>query len=186
MLAAANVGVQTLTIWARQNLHSVSFSVRLKSSPLRRCCLSSMVLKGNLLTDPLSLYGRHLCRTVPACCTGMTCLNVRALQMFAAADILTLFSEKKQKPNSAHKCPITSIQIRTGSQKLSKFSCITFGSLNRGRPPFQPLFLKITNFWTWGERGGGKQGTEGPPSYRVWGRGRREQPSLSYIHSKCM
>ena len=30
--AAGNVGVQTLTIWARQNLHSVSFSVRLKSS----------------------------------------------------------------------------------------------------------------------------------------------------------
>ena len=108
------------------------------------------VLKWNLLTDPLSLYGRRLCRTVPACCTGTTCLNVRALQMFAAADILTLFSEKNQKPNSAHKCPIISIQIRTESQKLSKFSCITFRSLNRGRPPFQPLSLKITNFWSWG------------------------------------
>ncbi len=66
---------------------------------------------------------------------------------------LTLFSEKNQKPNSAHKCPITSIQICTESQKLSEFSCITFGSLNRGRTPFQPLFLKITNFWPWG--GGG-------------------------------
>ncbi len=44
--------------------------------------------------------------------------------MFAAADILTLFSEKNQKPNLAHKCPITSIQIRTESQKLSEFSCI--------------------------------------------------------------
>ena len=32
MLAAENVGVQTLTIWARQNLQSSdSFSVRLKS-----------------------------------------------------------------------------------------------------------------------------------------------------------
>ncbi len=111
------------------------------------------VLKWNLLTDPLSLYGRCLCRTVPACCTGTTCLNVRALQMFAAAEILTLFSEKNQKPNSAHKCPITSNQIRTESQKPSKFSCITFRPLNRGRPPFQPLFLKITNFWPW--RGGG-------------------------------
>ncbi len=104
------------------------------------------VPKWNLLTDPLSLYGRRLCRTVPACCTGTTCLNVRALQMFAAADILTLFSEKNKKPNSAHRCPITSIQIRIESQKLSDFSCITFGSLTRGRPPFQPLFLKITNF----------------------------------------
>ena len=90
------------------------------------------VLKWNLLTDPLSLYGRHLCRTVPACCTGTTCLNVRAHQMFAAADILTLFSEKNQKPNSAHKCPITSIQIRIESQKLSEFSCITSGFLKRG------------------------------------------------------
>jgi len=111
------------------------------------------VLKWNLLTDPLSLYGRRLCRTVPACCTGTICLNVRALQMFAAADILTLFSEKNQKPNSAHKCPITSIQICTESQKLSEFSCITFRSLNRGRPPFQPQSLKITSFWPWGEGG---------------------------------
>ncbi len=105
------------------------------------------VPKWHLLPDPLSLYGRRLCRTVTACCTGTTCLNVRALPILAAADILTLFSEKNQKPNSAHKCPITSTQIRIESQKLSEFSCITFGSLNRGRPPFQPLFPKITNFW---------------------------------------
>ncbi len=119
---------------------------------------SATLPKWNLLTDPLSLYGRRLCRTVTACCTGTTCLNVRALRILAAADILTLFSEKNQKPNSAHKCPITSIQVCIESQKLSEFSCITFGSLNRGRPPFQPLFLKITNFWSWGGyygRGGG-------------------------------
>ena len=116
--------------------------------------LHHAVPKWKLLTNPLSLYGRRLCRTVPACCTGTTCQNVRALQMLAAADILTLFSEKNQKPNSAHKCPITSIQIRIESQKLSEFSCITFGSLNRGRPPFQPLSLKITNFCPWGEGGG--------------------------------
>jgi hypothetical protein len=104
------------------------------------------VLQWNLLSDTLGLYGRRLCHTVPACCTGTTSLNVRALQMFAAADILTLFSEKNQKPNSAHKCPITSIQIRAESQKLSEFSCTTFRSLNRGRPPFQPQSLKITSF----------------------------------------
>jgi hypothetical protein len=108
------------------------------------------VPKWNLLTDPLSLYGRRPCRTVTACCTGTTCLNVLALPILAAADILTLFSEKNQKPNSAHKCPITSIQVCIESQKLSEFSCITFGSLNRGRPLFQPLFLEITNFWSWG------------------------------------
>jgi hypothetical protein len=94
------------------------------------------VPKWNLLTNPLSLYGRRLCRTGTACCTGTTSQNVRALQMSAAADILTLFSKKNQKPNSAHKCPITSIQVCIESQKLSEFSCITFGSLNRGCPPF--------------------------------------------------
>jgi hypothetical protein len=139
MLAAANVGVQTLTIWARQNLQLLTPS-QSGSRALSQMVLPLLhaVLKWNLLSDPLSLYGRRLCRTVPACCTGTTCLNVRALQMFAAADILTLLSEKNQKPNLAHKCPITSNQIRTESQKLSEFSCITFRSLNRSRPPFQP------------------------------------------------
>ena len=79
--------------------------------------------------------------------------------MSAAADILTLFSEKSQKPNSAHKCPITSIQVCIESQKLPEFSRITFGSLNRGCPPFQPLCLKITKFWSWGcTMGGGGHG----------------------------
>ncbi len=135
------------------------------------------VLKWDLLSEPLSLYGRRLCRTVPACCTGRTCLNVRAHQMFAATDILTLFSGKNKKPNSAHKCPITSIQIRTRSQKLSEFSCITFKSLNRGRPPFQSQSLKITSFGH-GEcvgRGGGGSRVHytGPASLlsRVGGRG---------------
>ncbi len=132
-----DVGVQTLTIWARQNLHfCLLLSPAEELSSQKMLPLLQAVLKWNLLTDPLSLYGRRLCRTVLACCTGTTCLNVRALQMFAAADILTLFSEKNQKPNLAHKCPMTSIQIRTESQKLSEFSCITFRSLNRGRPPF--------------------------------------------------
>ena len=116
------------------------------------------VPKWNLLTNPLSLYGRRLCRTGTACCTGTTCQNVRALQMSAAADILTLFSKKNQKPNSAHKCPITSIQVCAESQKLSEFSCITFRSLNRGRPPFQPQSLKFTSFGR-GECVGGGGGT---------------------------
>jgi hypothetical protein len=137
MLAAANVGIQTLTFWA--------------------------------------------------CCTGMTCLNVRALQMFAAADILTLFSEKNQKPNSAHKCPITSIQIRTESQKLSEFSCITFRSLNRGRPPFQPQSLKITNSWPWGE-GGGQAGHTRPAFLSSVGEGEGEARATALVlHTlECM
>jgi hypothetical protein len=50
-----NVGVQTLTIWARQNLHSVSFSVRLKIS-LRRCCLSSMQSPSGICSQIRSAY----------------------------------------------------------------------------------------------------------------------------------
>jgi hypothetical protein len=145
--------------------------------------------RGRNSTNPLSLYGRRLCRTVPACCTGTTCLNVRAHQMFAAANILTLFSEKNQKPNSAHKRPITSIQIRTESQKLSEFSCITFRSLNRGRPPFQPLSLKITNFCPWGVCGwGGQAGHTRPASLSRVGEGEGEaRATVLVLHTlECM
>ncbi len=69
--------------------------------------------------------------------------------MQAAADILTLFPKKSQNPNLAQKCPITSIQVCTESQKLSEFSRVTSGSLKRGSHTFQPLFLKITDFCPW-------------------------------------
>jgi hypothetical protein len=45
---------------------------------------------------------------------------------------LTLFPKKSQNPNSACKCPITSIQVCTESQKLSEFSRVTSKSLKRG------------------------------------------------------
>ena len=104
MLAAANVGVQTLTIWARQNLHSVSFSVRLKVLPLlhevlsppeelslRWCCLSSrQASSGKTCPAYMGGVSAVLYRLV---CTGTTCPNVRALQMFAAADISPFFGE---------------------------------------------------------------------------------------------
>ena len=127
MLAAENVGGRKCWRPDSYYLGSAESPLCLLLSPAEDLSsqkvlpLLHAVLKWNLLTDPLSLYGQRLCRTVPACCTGTTCLNVRALQMFAAADILTLFSEKNQKPNSAHKCPITSIQIRIESQKLHHF-----------------------------------------------------------------
>ncbi len=123
------------------NFHPVSHYLGSAESPL--CLLSPAenlfqkvlpllhaVSKWNLLTNPLSLYGRRLCRTGTACCTSTTCQNVRGRRHFDP------FSEKSQKPNSAHKCPITSIQVWIESQKLSEFSCITFRSLNRGCPPF--------------------------------------------------
>jgi hypothetical protein len=113
MLAAENVGVQTLTIWAWQNLQSSdSFSVRLKSSPLRRCCLSSMKFSVRLKSSLSDGVVSPPCRpqvgsalrpaqliwaaSLPYC-TGLlyrpTCPNVRAIQMFAAADISPFFWE---------------------------------------------------------------------------------------------
>ena len=62
---------------------------------------------------PPSLYGRRLCRTVPAVGPARlakifaSCPNIRGRIYFH------LFPGKNQKPNSAHKCPITSVQIRT-------------------------------------------------------------------------
>jgi hypothetical protein len=103
-----------------------------------------------------SLYGRRLCRTVSAVVPARlakifaSCPNIRGRIYFH------LFPGKNQKPNSAHKCPITSVQIRTQSQKLSEFSCNTFeplNTLNRGHPRFWPRTLKITYIQPWG--GGG-------------------------------
>ena len=126
----------------------LSFSVRLKISSLKVLPRLLAVPKWNLLTNPLSLYGRRVRRTGTAGCTGTTCPKhakmSASLRMSAAADILTLFLMKSQNPNSAHKCPITSIQVCTWSQKLSESSCITFKSLDRGHPPFQPQSLEIT------------------------------------------
>ena len=98
--------------------------------------LHHLVLKWDLFTNPLSLYGRCVRRTGTAGCTGTTCPKhakmSASLEMLAAADILTLFLMKSQNPNSAQKCPITSIQVCTESQKLSEFSRVTFKSLKRG------------------------------------------------------
>ncbi len=88
---------------------SDSFSVWLKSScsdDVASPPCSSQV--GSALRPP-SLHGRHLCRTVPACCTGTTCQNIRALSNIRGREYFHLFSGKNQKPNSAYKCPITSV-----------------------------------------------------------------------------
>jgi hypothetical protein len=151
------------------------------------------VLKWDLLSDLPSLYGRRLCRTIPACCTGTTCLNIRVLSHVRGREYFSPFSGKNQKPNLAHKCPITAIQIRT-SQKLSEFSCNTFEPLNRGRPPFWPQILKITSFghgeYTGG--GGGEAGYTGPASLlsSVGGRGRggggeSNRPCSTYNLNAC-
>ena len=66
------VGVQTLTIWARRALHSA-----LLLSPaevlvlvLKVLLLHLLVLKWDLFTNPLSLYGRRVRHTGTAGGTG--------------------------------------------------------------------------------------------------------------------
>ncbi len=62
---------------------------------------------------PPTLYGRRLSGTVPAVVPARlakisaSCPNIRGRIYFHH------FLGKNQKPNSAHKCPITSLQIRT-------------------------------------------------------------------------
>ena len=125
-----------LTIWARQTLHSALLLSPAEVLFLKVLSLHHPVLKWDLFTNLLSLYGRRVRRTGTAGCTGTTCPKhakmSASLEMLAAADILTLFLKKSQNPNSAHKCPITSIQVCIESQKLSEFSRITSGSLKRG------------------------------------------------------
>jgi len=92
---------------------SDSFSVWLKSSRSGDVASPPCSPQVGSALRPPSLYGRRLCRTVPAVVPARPakifapCPNVRGREYFH------LFSGKNQKPNSAHKCPITSVQIRT-------------------------------------------------------------------------
>ena len=132
---------------------SDSFSVRLKSS------LSDGVASppcspqvGSALRPP-SLYGRRLCRTVPAVVPARL-VKISALCPNICGRIyFHHFLGKNQKSISAHKCPITALKIRTSSQKLSKFSCNTFEPLNGGHPRFWPRTLKTVPIQQWGVRG---------------------------------
>ncbi len=108
-VCAQDIGAQMLTFWARQNLQLLTPSQsgwRARSGDVASPSCSPQV--GSALRPP-SLFGRRLCRTVPAVVPARRSrpLNVRGREYFH------LFSGKNQKPNSAHKCPITSIQIRT-------------------------------------------------------------------------
>ena len=84
-----------LTIWARQTLHSALLLSPAEVLVLKVLLLHLLVLKWHLFTNLLSLYGRRVCRTVPACLYWhdlSKCVKMSApLEMLAAADILTLF-----------------------------------------------------------------------------------------------
>ncbi len=116
---------------------SDSFSVWLKSS---RPCSPQV----GICSQTAQLIWAVSLPYCTGCCTGATCQNIRTLSKCSRLRIFPPFFWEISKPNSAHKCPITSVQIHTWSQKLSKFSCNTFEPLNTGRPRFWPRTLKIT------------------------------------------
>ncbi len=144
-VCAQKIGAQTLTIWARQNLQRLTPS-QSGWRALVQVMLSLLhaVLKWDLLSDRPTYMGGVSAVLYRLLYRHDLPKYSRPVQMFAAANISTFFPGKNQKPNSAHKCPITSVQIHTWSQKLSEFSCNTFEPLNRGHPRFLPRTLKIT------------------------------------------
>ena len=105
MLAAENVGVQTLTIWARQNLHfclllspaeGLSLLHEVLSPPeelsLKWCCLSSMQASSGICSQTCPAYmggvSAVLYRLV---CTGTTCPNIGVLSNIGGRRYFTFF-----------------------------------------------------------------------------------------------
>ncbi len=95
MFAAANVGVQTLTIWARQNLQLLTPSQSgWRAISQMVLPLLHAVLKWDLLSEPLSLYGWRLCRTARLVVPARPAWIFASYQMFADANISALFLGK--------------------------------------------------------------------------------------------
>ncbi len=62
---------------------------------------------------PPSLYGRRLSRTVPAVVLARLAKISASCPNICGRIYFHHFLGKNQKPNPAHKCPITSLQIHT-------------------------------------------------------------------------
>jgi hypothetical protein len=77
-----------------ESLTSDSFSVRLKSSLSDGVDSPPCSPQVESALRPAQLIWAASLPYCTGCCTGMTCLNVCAHQMFTAADILTLFLGK--------------------------------------------------------------------------------------------
>ena len=147
MLAANNWGrrpemsASSLLLFGLGRLSTLlSFSVRLKIS-LWRCCLVSLQSPSGICSQIRSAYmggvSAVLARlVVPARPVQNMPKCRRPSKCWRPPTFWPFFLKKSQNPNSAHKCPITSVQVRIESQKLSKFSCITSGSLKRGYHTF--------------------------------------------------
>ncbi len=111
--AHQKIGAQTLTIWARQNLQLLTSDFWLKSSRSGDVVSPPCSPQVRSAPRPPSLYGRRLSRTVPSVVPAQLAKISASSPNTCSRIYFHLFLGKNQKPNSAHKCPITSLQIRT-------------------------------------------------------------------------
>ncbi len=111
--AHQKIGAQTLTIWARQNLYFWLLPSLAAELSFRWCCLSSMQSSSDVSTQAAQLiwaaspvlYRLLYRHDLPK--------YLRPVQNICGSVYFPHFLGKNQKLNSAHKCPITSLQIRT-------------------------------------------------------------------------
>ncbi len=109
------IGVHTLTIWARQNLQLLTSSKSGWGESSRSGDVASPSC-GPQVTwalRPPRLYWRRLSRTVPAVVPARLAKISASCPNICRRIYVHHFLGKNQKPISAYKCPITSLQIRT-------------------------------------------------------------------------
>ena len=95
MYAPANVGAQTLTIWAQQNLQSSdSFSVWLKSSRSGDVASPPCSPQVGICSQTAQLIWAASLPYCTGCCTARPAKIFAPCQMFAAANISTFFLGK--------------------------------------------------------------------------------------------
>ncbi len=103
--------MRPLTIWAQQNLQLLTSSKSgwralvqiLVDSVDSHTCRPQVIWR----LRPLYFYGRRLSRTVPACCTCMTCQNFCGCPILCARRNFHHFLWKIKNSISASRCPIT-------------------------------------------------------------------------------
>ncbi len=87
------------------------FQVRLKSSRSGDVVSPPCSPQVKSASRPPSLYGRRLSRTVPAVVPARLAKISASCPNICGRIYFHHFLGKNQKPNSAHKCPITSLQF---------------------------------------------------------------------------
>ncbi len=91
---------------------SDSFSVWLKSSHSGDVVSPPCSPQVGICSQTAQLIWATSLPYCTGCFTGTICQNIRALSKYSRPRIFPPFFWEKSKLNSAHKCPITSVQIR--------------------------------------------------------------------------